>query len=1066
MGAARRKDKDMRTKSFIAKTTDPNTMAERLKTACAARLLGLVLALGLPAAVQAQYTYTTNTGTITITGYTGSGGAVIIPSTINGLPVTSIGTNAFVFCNVTSVTIPSSVTTIGAWAFSYCFSLTNVAIPNSVTSIGDGAFDDCRGLTAITVDPLNSAYSSAGGVLFNKGQTRLIQCPGGKGGSYTIPNSVTDIGNYAFYDCLSLTNVAILNSVTSIGDYAFYGCTGLTGITIPNSVTNIEDGAFSYCGGLTNVAIPNSVTSIGDYAFAGCTGLTGITIPNSVTTIGYGTFDDCSGLTAITVDPLNSAYSSAGGVLFNKGQTRLIQCPGGKGGSYTIPNSVTSIGDYAFDGCTGLTGITIPNSVTNIGDGAFSYCGSLTNVAIPNSVTSIGDYAFDGCTGLTGITIPNSVTDIGNYAFYGCLSLTNVAIPNSVTSIGDYAFAECTGLTSVAIGDSVASIGDSAFESCSSLTRISIPESVTNIGVWAFSYCGSLTNVAVPNSVTSIGDYAFAECTGLTSVTIGDSVASIGDSAFESCSSLTRISIPNSVTNIGDGAFSYCGSLTNVAIPNSVTKIGDYAFDWCTGLTSVTIGDSVTDIGDSAFSYCGSLTAITIPNSVTSIGHWAFLDCGSLTNVAMSNSVASIGVEAFFGCTSLTAITVDPLNSAYSSVAGVLFNKSQTTLIQFPEGKAGSYAIPNSVTSIGDSAFYGCRLTAVTIPSSATNIGDLAFGRSWLRGLYFFGNAPDIGYDVLYDEGGGTVYYLAGTTGWGTTFGDLFTGWFPTMVWDGQTFPRIVENPQSATNLTGATASFSVTVTGIPPLSFQWQCNGTNVAQGSRISGAQANRLTLTNLQSQDYGFYTVLVTNAWGSVTSAPALLRVLSVEHLSLWVSNQIPARFDFTNAAWVEVELVAPFPNPWIWYTLDGSPPSPLSILYTNPFIVSNAVVVQAIAYNPVDASHVEMAPATNSSLDGVLLVCHGHGGREGRAGGGLVSEQHGGHVNGQARHGLGVPGLEWGRQWHVHQPQCGGEPGQSGERAVWPDSEIQAERDDAGWGNGFGEHAERLPARNDG
>ena len=279
----------------------------------------------------------------------------------------------------------------------------------------------------------------------------------------------------------------------------------------------------------------------------------------------------------------------------------------------------------------------------------------------------------------------------------------------------------------------------------------------------------------------------------------------------------------------------------------------------------------------------------------------------------MSNSVASIGVEAFFGCTSLTAITVDPLNSAYSSVAGVLFNKSQTTLIQFPEGKAGSYAIPNSVTSIGDSAFYGCRLTAVTIPSSATNIGDLAFGRSWLRGLYFFGNAPDIGYDVLYDESWGTVYYLAGTTGWGTTFGDLFTGWFPTMVWDGQTFPRIVENPQSATNLTGATASFSVTVTGIPPLSFQWQCNGTNIAQGSRISGAQANRLTLTNLQSQDYGFYTVLVTNAWGSVTSAPALLRVLSVEHLSLWVSNQIPARFDFTNAAWVEVAVVAPFPTP---------------------------------------------------------------------------------------------------------------------------------------------------------
>jgi hypothetical protein len=174
--------------------------------------------------------------------------------------------------------------------------------------------------------------------------------------------------------------------------------------------------------------------------------------------------------------------------------------------------------------------------------------------------------------------------------------------------------------------------------------------------------------------------------------------------------------------------------------------------------------------------------------------------------------------------------------------------------------------------------------------------------------------------------------------------------------------PAIVEGPQSVAKLTGATVIFGVTVTGTLPLSFQWQRNGTDLADGGGIGGAQTSRLTLTNLQSQDAGFYTVVVSNPWGSVTSAPALLRVLAVEHLTLSVSNQIPARFDFTNTASVEVELVASFPNPWIWYTLDGTPPSPLSILYTNPFVVSNTMVVRAIAYNPVDASHVEMAPAT--------------------------------------------------------------------------------------------------------
>ena len=264
-------------------------------------------------------------------------------------------------------------------------------------------------------------------------------------------------------------------------------------------------------------------------------------------------------------------------------------------GKITIPETitvyekvynVTSIGEYAFDGCSSLISATIPNSVTSIGQSAFSYCYSLTSVTIPNSVTSIGEKAFY-CSSLTSVTIPNSVTSIGEYAFYRCSRLTSVTIPNSVTSIGNYTFDGCSSLTSVTIGNSVTSIGNCAFIGCSSLTFVTIPNSVTSIGKRAFSCCDGLRSVTIPNSVTSIGEMAFEYCSSLTSVTIPNSVTSIGEEAFSVCISLTSVTIGNSVTSIGEGAFRDCNSLTSVTIPNSVTSIGDYAFYRCENLENV-----------------------------------------------------------------------------------------------------------------------------------------------------------------------------------------------------------------------------------------------------------------------------------------------------------------------------------------------------------------------------------------------------------------------------------------------------------------------------------------------
>ena len=296
--------------------------------------------------------------------------------------------------SVTYGGISYPVTSIGGDAFRGCSGLTSVTIGNSVTYIGYEAFYGCSGLTSVT-----------------------------------IGNSVTSIGNFAFYKCSGLASAIIPNSVTSIGGDAFRECTGLTSVTIPNSVTSIGDWAFYDCSGLTSITIPNSVISIGYEAFRYCSGLTSVTIGKSVTSIGLWAFDACSGLTSIKVESGNSVYDSrenCNAIIETATNTLIRGC-----NNTIIPNSVTSIGDKAFYGSSGLTSVTIPNSVISIGNQAFIGCSGLTSVAIPNSVTSIGNGAFSFCSGLTSVTIPNSVTKIGNDAFYYCSGLTKIdAYPN------------------------------------------------------------------------------------------------------------------------------------------------------------------------------------------------------------------------------------------------------------------------------------------------------------------------------------------------------------------------------------------------------------------------------------------------------------------------------------------------------------------------------------------------------------------------------------------------------------------------------------------------------------
>ena len=353
-----------------------------------------------------------------------------------------------------NVVIPSSVTYDGKEysvtgidenAFFGCSGLTSVEIPNSVTSIGGWAFRGCSSLT-----------------------------------SAEIPNSVTSIGYDAFYGCESLTSVEIPSSVTSIDDNVFVGCSGLTKIVVANDNTAydsrnncnaiIETASNTLIAGCQNTIIPNGVTSIGEWAFYDCSDLTSVTIPSSVTTIGVGAFYNCPGLANIDVASDNTTYDSrndCNAIIETASNTLIVGCQ-----NTIIPNSVTSIGNHAFHGCSSLTSVEIPNSVTSIGDDAFNGCSGLTSVEIPNSVKSIGNRAFWRCASLTSVEIPNSVTTIGDYAFNRCASLTSVEIPNSVTTIGGWAFWGCSSMTSVTIGSSVTSIGTYIFYDCKALTKL------------------------------------------------------------------------------------------------------------------------------------------------------------------------------------------------------------------------------------------------------------------------------------------------------------------------------------------------------------------------------------------------------------------------------------------------------------------------------------------------------------------------------------------------------------------------------------------------------------------
>lgn len=735
---------------------------------------------------------------------------IVLPDTL-----VSIGNESFYECvGIESMTIPSSVRTIhdlafteckglrqivlneglltiGERAFLNCIELASVRIPSSVTSIGTDAFGQNDSLNSISVDKNNEMYASIDGVLFDKDLTELILCPINKKGHLNVPDGVRSIGIKAFY-MGSISSITLPDTLKNIGAYAFFKCKNIESICVPANVVSIEIYAFRECERLTTIevdsdnetytsvdgalydkerttllmmpngkggslCVPDGVIAIDEYSFYKNENIESVHLPDSVIEIGYCSFAETTNLRTVN-----------------------------------IPSNLEWMGDYAFN-LSGIESANIPSTLENPsepgwGITTFQHCNNLTTVVIEEGITKIPDFTFEQCYSLEVLTLPSTLSELGAGVFTECSSLESIALPGSIKTIPEYTFYFCTELTTVVLEEGLISIGDNALSYCSSIISLHLPDSLTDIGQTSFESCDELRTLHIGKGLIGIGEDAFLDCSNLREFVVSkenktycdiDGVLFIDDAltlhtypsgkegdyaipsgtreiwnfAFLRCDNLTAVHIPASVLIFPTHPIYDCPSLERITVdkenpnltsidgvlfnkdltylikcpermagdylvPDQTKVISENAFDGCIDLRSVTLGENVTTLESDAFYNCINLSSVTLSPGLKIISDSAFLNCSALTTIRIPSTVGYIGENAFM-LSSIESYEVETGNPNFSSMDGVLFNGDGTVLLSYPRTKAGPYTIPPNVTSVNDGAFEGClELTSLTIPKT------------------------------------------------------------------------------------------------------------------------------------------------------------------------------------------------------------------------------------------------------------------------------------------------------------------------------------------------------------
>ena len=621
---------------------------------------------------------------------------------------TTYTNGSYVENKLKSVKFGKGLKTIGNSAFYRNQKLTNIVFTGeNLTSIGSDAFQDCYSLTELNLKGNGETVINYDAFYRNDALKKISLA-----GIKTIDNS-------AFRNCRDLNSVNFGEGLLSIGSYAFYNCPNIETVSLPESLTTINSGAFKECSKLTSIDIPNKVTKLNDNTFANCTSLKNVSIGSGCTSISTKAFLGTSSIDRITVSEDNKNFTAVDDVLYNKDMTTLVLYPKNCSGEFAVPDTVTTIADYAFDNSPNITKVIIGANVKTIDASAFRNCKSLETVIFKDSDTikkTIGDYAFYNCPALSKVDFGNAVKSIGSYSFAVNKLIESIEFPDSLESIGFGAFTTYTDgyrgsyvenkLKSVKFGKGLKTIGDNAF------------------------YCNrKLTNIVFTGeNLTSIGSYAFEDCDSLTELNLkGNGETVIDSCAFCGNDALKKISLAG-IKTIDNNAFKNCGDLNSVNFGEGLLSIGSYAFYNCPNIETVSLPESLTTINSGAFKECSKLTSIDIPNKVTKLNDNTFANCTSLKNVSIGSGCTSISSTAFLDSNAIEKIIVAGDNANYSSVDGALLNKEKTSIILYPKSKSGEFVIPDTVTSISDHAFDNIpNLTKVTIGANVKTIGASAF---------------------------------------------------------------------------------------------------------------------------------------------------------------------------------------------------------------------------------------------------------------------------------------------------------------------------------------------------